>query len=121
MLFFNIVVPWLTLWNGRVRRSPKALLLITIGINIGMYLERYIIVTGFLRRNQMPFSWGDYVPSPVEISILFGSLCTFLLFYALLSRAIPLIPVWEVREGQLTHGLRRLGRATVSTVTELEE
>ena len=121
MLFFNIVVPWLTLWNGRVRRSPRALMLITIGINIGMFLERYIIVTGFLRRNHMPFNWGDYSPSPVEIAILFGSLCAFLLFYALLSRVIPLIPVWEVREGQLAHGLRRLGRATVPTVTELEE
>lgn len=121
MLFFNIVVPWLTLWNGRIRRSPIALLLITIGINIGMYLERYIIVTGFLRRNHMPFSWGTYAPSIVEIGIVGGSLCTFLLFYALLSRLVPLIPVWEVREGQLTHSLRRVGRATVPTVAELEE
>jgi molybdopterin-containing oxidoreductase family membrane subunit len=121
MLFFNIVVPWLTLWNGRIRRSPIALLLITIGINIGMYLERYIIVTGFLRRNHMPFNWGDYTPSIVEIGILAGSLCTFLLLYALLSRLVPLIPVWEVREGQLTHSLRRVGRATVPTIAELEE
>jgi len=121
MLFFNIVVPWLTLWNGRIRRSPIALLLITIGINIGMYLERYIIVTGFLRRNHMPFNWGDYSPSIVEIGIVGGSLCTFLLLYALLSRLVPLIPVWEVREGQLTHSLRRVGRATVPTVAELEE
>ena len=121
MLFFNIVVPWLTLWNGRIRRSPIALLLITLGINIGMYLERYIIVTGFLRRNHMPFNWGTYAPSIVEISIVGGSLCTFLLLYALLSRLVPLIPVWEVREGQLTHSLRRVGRATVPTVAELEE
>jgi molybdopterin-containing oxidoreductase family membrane subunit len=121
MLFFNIVVPWLTLWNGRIRRSPIALLLITTGINIGMYLERYIIVTGFLRRNHMPFSWGTYAPSIVEIGIIGGSLCTFLLLYALLSRLVPLIPVWEVREGQLTHGLRRVGRATVPTIAELEE
>jgi molybdopterin-containing oxidoreductase family membrane subunit len=121
MLFFNIVVPWLTLWNGRIRRSPIALLLITTGINIGMYLERYIIVTGFLRRNHMPFSWGTYAPSIVEIGIIGGSLCTFLLLYALLSRLVPLIPVWEVREGQLTHSLRRVGRATVPTIAELEE
>jgi Ni/Fe-hydrogenase subunit HybB-like protein len=121
MLFFNIVVPWLTLWNRRIRNSPIALLLITIGINIGMYLERYIIVTGFLRRNHLPFNWGDYAPSIVEIAIVGGSLCTFLLLYALLSRLVPLIPVWEVREGQLTHGLRRVGRATVPTVAELEE
>jgi molybdopterin-containing oxidoreductase family membrane subunit len=57
----------------------------------------------------------------VEIAIVAGSLAVFLLLYALLSRLIPMIPVWEVREGQLAHGLRRVGRATVPTVTELED
>ena len=121
MLLFNIVIPWLTLWSKRVRSSPIALLLITLGINIGMYLERYIIVTGFLRRNHTPFNWGDYSPSVVEIGIVGGSLATFLLFYAVLSRLFPLIPVWEVREGQLARSLRRVGAAKLKTVTELEE
>ena len=66
MLFFNIVIPWLTLWNKRVRRSPIALFLITIGINIGMYLERFIIVPGFLQRNRLPFDWGYYNPRGLE-------------------------------------------------------
>ena len=121
MLLCNIVLPWLTLWNRRVRSSPVALLLISLGINVGMFLERYIIVTGYLRRNHLPFNWGDYSPSVVEISIVIGSLATFLLLYALLSRLVPLIPVWEVREGQLAHSLRRLGAAKLKTVTELEE
>jgi len=121
MLFFNIVVPWLTLWNRRVRSSPLALLLITLGINVGMWLERYIIVTGFLRRNHLAFNWGDYSPSLVEISIAVGTLATFLLLYALLSRLLPIIPVWEVREGQLARGLRRVGLANLKTTTELEE
>jgi Ni/Fe-hydrogenase subunit HybB-like protein len=121
MLFCNIVVPWLTLWYRRIRQSPKALFVIALIVNVGMYLERYIIVTGFLRRNHLPFNWGHYVPSLVEIAIVAGSLAVFLLLYALLSRLIPMIPVWEVREGQLAHGLRRVGRATVPIVTELEE
>ncbi len=121
MLFCNLAVPWLTLWNRRIRQSPKTLLVIGLVVNVGMYLERYIIVTGFLRRNHLPFNWGHYVPSPVEIAIVGGSFAVFLLLYALLSRLIPMIPVWEVREGQLAHGLRQVGRATVPTVTELEE
>ena len=51
MLFFNIVIPAATLWNKRVRRSPMALFLIAIGIQIGMYLERFLIIPGFLQRN----------------------------------------------------------------------
>jgi molybdopterin-containing oxidoreductase family membrane subunit len=121
MLVSNLVIPWLTLWNRRIRQSPKALFVIALIVNVGMYFERYIIVTGFLRRNHLPFNWGSYVPSLVEIAIVGGSLAAFLLLYALLSRLIPMIPVWEVREGQLAHGLRRVGRATVPTVTELEE
>ncbi len=121
MLFFNIVVPVATLWNKGIRRSPVALFLVALGVNVGMFLERYIIVTGFLRRNDFPFSWGTYTPSPVELSISIGALATFLLLYALLSRLFPVIPVWEVREGQHAHTLRRHGKTVVVSVAELEE
>jgi molybdopterin-containing oxidoreductase family membrane subunit len=120
MLFFNIVIPWTTLWNRRVRSSPLALFLITIGINIGMYLERFIIIPGFLNRNRMPFDWGNYAPRWPEISIIFGTLSLFILLYLLASKVIPLIPVWEVLEGQLSHTRRRIGRTVVTSVAELE-
>ena len=119
MLLFNVVIPWLTLWNGRIRRSPIALFLITIGVNIGMYLERYIIVTGFLRINNQPFSWGTYKPA-IEIAILIGTFAFFALLYVLASRVIPLIPVWEVIEGQLSHTRRRIGKVMVTSVAEWE-
>ena len=121
MLFFNIVVPCATLWSKGIRNSPVALFLIALGVNVGMYMERFIIVTGFLRRNDMPFNWGTYTPSWVEIFISLGSVAAFLLLYALLSRLFPIIPVWEVREGQVSHTLRRFGRAWVPSVAELEE
>jgi len=120
MLFFNIAVPALTLWNKRVRRSPIALFLITIGINIGMYLERYIIIPGFLQRNRLPFDWGAYNPQPVELSIAIGTLAFFSLLYLLASKVVPLIPVWEVLEGQLSHTRRRIGKTVVTSVAELE-
>jgi molybdopterin-containing oxidoreductase family membrane subunit len=120
MIALNIVVPVLTLWNKRIRRSPIWLFLITIGINIGMYLERYIIVTGFLQRNRLPFDWGVYNPRPVELLIATGSVAFFCLLYVLASRIIPLIPVWEVLEGQLSHSRRRIGRTVVTSVAELE-
>ncbi len=120
MLFFNVLIPWLTLWNKRIRRSPPALFMIALGVNVGMFMERYIIVTGFLRRNRMPFNWGEYAPSLVEIGIAIGSVATFLLLYALISRLIPMIPVWEVREGQMAHSTRQIGKAKVTTVVELE-
>lgn len=120
MLVFNILIPWLTLWNKRIRRSPVALILITLGINIGMYLERFIIIPGFLQRNPLPFDWGIYNPRPTEISIALGTLALFALLYTVASKFIPLIPVWEVLEGQLSHTRRRIGRTVVTSVAELE-
>lgn len=120
MLICNIVIPWATLWNKRLRQSPIVLLLVTIGVNVGMYLERYIIVTGFLTRNRMPFDWGMYNPSIIELAISVGSLSTFILLYVLASRVLPLVPVWEVQEGQVTHSVRRIGRMVVPSLAELE-
>jgi molybdopterin-containing oxidoreductase family membrane subunit len=120
MIFFNIAVPWLTLWSRKIRTSPVPLFIIALGVNIGMYLERYIIVTGFQRRNRLPFNWGDYQPSLIEIAIVVGSIAAFLFIYGLLTRILPIIPVWEVKEGQVAHQIRRLGRAKVTSVSELE-
>ena len=120
MVVCNIVIPWLTLWNRKVRRTPIALFFVALAVNVGMFMERYTIVTGFLRRSRLPFNWGTYQPSIVEVGIAVGSVATFLLLYGLLSRVIPMIPVWEVREGQLTHVLRRFGRTKVTAVSEWE-
>jgi molybdopterin-containing oxidoreductase family membrane subunit len=120
MLIFNTLIPAATLWNKRVRRSPLALFLIAIGINIGMYLERFLIIPGFLQRNRLPFDWGFYNPRGPEIFIPLGTLALFCLLYMLASRIIPLIPVWEVLEGQLSHTRRRIGKTVVTSIAELE-
>lgn len=119
MLIVNIAIPWLTLWNRNIRRSPVAMFIISLLINLGMYIERYLIIPGVLQRSRIPFDWGDYVPR-VELLISIGSISLFLLLYALASRIVPLIPVWEVREGQMAHTLRRIGKTEVPSVSEIE-
>ncbi|NDJ75699.1 MAG: polysulfide reductase NrfD [Chloroflexi bacterium] len=118
MLFCNIVVPLGTLWSRRVRTSLPAMVVICLLIQVGMYLERILIVSGFLSRNELPFNWVDYVPRWPEIVITVGALGFLGLLYALWTRVIPIIPVWEVYEGQATQGTRQIGRAIVSTRSE---
>jgi len=67
----------------------------------------------------MPFTWRQYEPR-IEIPMTIGTFALFLLLYMLASRLIPLIPVWEVQEGQEAHILRRVGRTEVSTLSDLE-
>ena len=121
MLFSNIVLPWATLWSRRIRRSAGALFFISVFVQIGMYIERYLIVPTTLGRNELPFDWGIYVPHLPESLITLGAFALVGFLYILISRIIPLIPVWEVLEGQVLHGLRRIGKAVVQTRAEPEE
>ena len=119
MVGFNVVLPFLTLWIKGVRQRPWLLATIGLLINVGMYWERYIIVPVMLTINRMPFTWRLYQPG-VEVYLTIGTFATFLLFYIIASRLIPLIPVWEVQEGQLTHSLRKVGKAQLPTISEFE-
>jgi Ni/Fe-hydrogenase subunit HybB-like protein len=119
MLICNIAVPWLTLWNRRWRQTPWLLATVGLLINVGMWLERYIIIPVGVTINRMPFTWRLYEPR-IEIPMTIGTFALFLLLYMLASRLIPLVPVWEVQEGQENHTLRQVGKASIPSISELE-
>jgi len=114
------VVPVLLLFSKRIRTKPWALLILALAINVGMYTERFLIVVGNLQRNYLPFNWGEYKPTWVEISVVAMTFAGFVLLYALFSRIIPYVPVWEIKEGRLRYSLRRIGRLLVPTAAEIE-
>ena len=119
MLICNIAVPWLTLWNKKWRQTPWLLAIVGTLINVGMYLERYIIIPVGVTINRMPFTWRQYEPR-IEIPMTVGTFALFLLLYMIASRLIPLVPVWEVQEGQENHSLRKIGKANIPAISELE-
>lgn len=119
LLLFNLAIPAFTLWNKKIRQTPWLLALIGLIINVGMYWERYLIIPVMLTINRMPFTWKLYQPR-IEIFLTIGTFSLFLLFYLAASRLIPLIPVWEVQEGQMTHSLRKVGKTQVPTISEFE-
>jgi Ni/Fe-hydrogenase subunit HybB-like protein len=119
MLIFNIAVPWFILWNRKWRETPWLLAIVGVLINIGMWIERYEIIPVGVTINRMPFTWRLYEPR-IEIPMTVGTFALFLLMYMIASRLIPLIPVWEVQEGQENHTLRQIGKASIPSVSELE-
>ena len=119
MLFVNIVVPWSILWNKKWRETPWLLASVGVLINIGMYIERYIIIPVGVTITRDPFTWRQYYPR-IEIPMTVGTFAFFLLLYMLASRVIPLIPVWEVQEGQEAHLIRKIGKAEISTLSDME-
>jgi molybdopterin-containing oxidoreductase family membrane subunit len=119
MMVCNLV-PILAFMFKRVRTTPALVLLFTLMVNVGMYTERILIVVGNLERNHMPFNWGEYRPTWVEISIVAMTFAGFTLFYILFSRVFPYVPVWEIKEGRLRYTMRRIGRLLIPTVAEIE-
>ena len=86
------------LWSGKVRASPYALFAISIVINIGMWLERFMIVVTSLHKNFLPSSWGMYYPTFWDIATLLGSIGTFVFLFLLFLRFLPAISIAEMRK-----------------------
>jgi Ni/Fe-hydrogenase subunit HybB-like protein len=115
MVFSNFILPAATLWSRRIRTSPAAILIISVFVNVGMWLERYLIVAVMLGRNELPFDWGLYIPHLPEILITIGAFSLIGFGFLVFIKLFPIIPLWEVRLGQLEQGLRHVGRAIVPT------
>ncbi len=92
----NVVAPLCFVFR-RVRRNLPALFVISILVNIGMWLERVFIVTGSTAHDFMPHAWGHYMLSWVEMTITFGSFTWFLFWFFGFSKLLPTVPLNEVK------------------------
>jgi molybdopterin-containing oxidoreductase family membrane subunit len=93
----NIAIPQL-LWFGGVRRNVYLLFILSLVINVGMWLERFIIVVVSLHRDYLPSSWGDYTPTFWDWSTYLGTLGLFTALMFLFIRLLPMISIFEMRE-----------------------
>ena len=98
----NILIPQL-LWIRRVRLNILAVWLLSIVINIGMWLERFVIVVTSLHRDFNPSSWGMYWPTKWDWATYTGTLGFFMFLIFLFVRMLPSISIFEVREA-VHHG-----------------
>src|SRR5690606_17454998 len=76
LMLCNILVPQL-LWSRAVRKNPYMLFFISIVINIGMWLERFVIVVTSLHHDYLPSSWGMYYPTKWDWGLYIGTMGLF--------------------------------------------
>src|SRR5699024_6992322 len=96
MIVCNVVLLQL-LWFKRVRRSPVAMLFMTIVVNIGMWLERFQIVFTSTHADYMPSQWATVWPTAWDWVIYAGSLGVFGFLMLLFVRIVPLISLHDMR------------------------
>jgi Ni/Fe-hydrogenase subunit HybB-like protein len=97
MTFCNCGLPLLYFWK-RIRTSLPWLLAISLGINVGMWFERYVIIVTPLSHDWLPTSWALYHPQWPEIVISVGAACFFLFAFLV---AIKLFPPVAISESKL--------------------
>ena len=97
MLACNCVFPQL-LWFRRVRRTVWVVFILSLLVNVGMWIERFIIIISSLHRDALPGSWGMYYPTFWDWATFIGTIGMFLSFVFIFVRVLPAINAYEVKE-----------------------
>jgi molybdopterin-containing oxidoreductase family membrane subunit len=92
----NVVLPQV-LWFRRMRSNVAALFVVALIVNLGMWLERYVIIVTSLHRDFLPSSWGMYSGSIWDWATFVGSIGLFLSLLFLFVRFLPMISIFEMR------------------------
>jgi len=97
LILCNILTPQL-LWIQKVRTNVAALFVMSLVINLGMWLERFVIVVISLTRDFVPGAWGRYQATFWDYSTFIGTMGLFVSLLFLFVRGLPAISIAEMRE-----------------------
>jgi Ni/Fe-hydrogenase subunit HybB-like protein len=97
LILCNILTPQL-LWIRKVRTNVWVLFLMSLVVNTGMWLERFVIVVISLTRDFVPSAWGRYSATFWDYAVLIGTLGLFTGLLFLFVRVLPAISIAEMRE-----------------------
>jgi Ni/Fe-hydrogenase subunit HybB-like protein len=97
LILCNILAPQL-LWLRSMRTNVTVLFLMSIVVNVGMWLERFVIVIISLTRDFMPSAWGRYSPTVWDWATFIGTIGLFTTLIFLFVRVLPAISIAEMRE-----------------------
>jgi len=98
MVVCNFIVPLTILGNPRTR-TILGCVFASSCVVVGMWLERFLIVVPSLTHKQLPYSWGTYQPTPVELTIMAATFAAMVLLYTLFAKFVPIIAIWELKAG----------------------
>jgi molybdopterin-containing oxidoreductase family membrane subunit len=66
-------------------------------VNVGMWLERFVIIVTSLHRDFIPSSWQMYYPTRWDFITFFGTVGLFLTLMFLFVRVMPMIAIFEMK------------------------
>jgi molybdopterin-containing oxidoreductase family membrane subunit len=99
MVVTNFIIPVALLASEKRRTIPR-ILIASISVVIGMWLERLNIVIPSLANPRLPYATGFYIPTFTEWSLFVGMAALFVLCFIVISKFFPLVSIWEMEEGR---------------------
>lgn len=96
MITCNVVIPHL-FWFKKIRRGILPMFIISLFVNVGMWLERFNIFILSLRNDFLPSSWGPYVPTIWDVSVVIGSFGFFFTLFLVFCRVFPTLAIAELK------------------------
>jgi Ni/Fe-hydrogenase subunit HybB-like protein len=121
MVFCNFLIPFPLLAIKKLR-TITGTVIASSTIIVGMWLERFLIIVPSLAHKYLPYSWGTYRPTWVEITITAGTFAGMAMLYLLFAKFVPIISMWELKVGlQQTSVVRRplsVAKTTLGLATD---
>jgi molybdopterin-containing oxidoreductase family membrane subunit len=99
MVIGNFVLPFVLMGIKRFR-TITGCVIASIGVIVGMWLERFLIIVPSLGHKYLPYSFGRYSPQPVEIIITTATFAAMCLLYVLFAKFVPIVSMWELKAGE---------------------
>jgi len=99
MVFCNFLLPFPILAIKKLRTITGTVIAST-GVVIGMWLERFLIIVPSLSNKYLPYSFGSYRPTWVEITITAGTFAGMAVLYMLFAKTVPIISIWELKAAE---------------------
>ncbi len=96
LILCNVIIPQL-FWFKKMRRNWISLLLISLSINLGMWIERYIIIVTSLSKDYLPSSWAPYTPTIIDVGVFLFTVGLFSGGILLFLRYIPIMAISELK------------------------
>jgi len=96
MVSCNVIFPQL-FWFKKVRTNLAAMMVICVLVNVGMWFERFVIISTSLARDFLPSSWGYFVPTIWDFSTFLGTFGLFFTLFLLFCRYLPMVATAEVK------------------------
>lgn len=119
MVVCCFIVPFALLANHRTRTTVWGTVAASVSVEIGMWLERFLIVVPSLSNPRLPMTAAAYVPSWVEWSLFAAFVNVFILVYAVFSKLFPIVSIWEIREGR-EHAVAEVTERVLSYLPQAE-